>query len=147
MVNEKQAVELVESLIALSHAVRSLKRGQSSSRASTILLGVISLGTVTRVSDIADYLHLSPSTVSRQVDELVSEGLIKRSADQSDGRSCTLLLTAQGKATLGEARKAFARTMVPALDDWSEDDFNTFISLTNRLQTSLNKAERAKGNN
>lgn len=57
-------------------------------------------GTVTNASDLGDMLHLEKSTVSRLVQKLLKDGLIKGEANPADRRSQQLGLTEEGKALL-----------------------------------------------
>lgn len=146
VINDSTTNELLESFISLSHAIRNMKHEtQLENRASLALLGLIHSGTATRVSEIAQYLHLSPSTISRQVDQLAEEGLVERGASQTDGRASPLALTNRGRTALKEARKSIAAALAPRLADWTQEDINTYISFNNRLQTNLTRAARSKG--
>jgi DNA-binding MarR family transcriptional regulator len=64
-------------------------------------------GTMT-ISDMADTIGRSPSTVSRLVDSLVERQLVERRQDSEDRRLRTLALTGRGKAVLGRVDRARA---------------------------------------
>ena len=55
-------------------------------------------GTASNASDLANMLHLEKSTVSRLVQKLLKDGLIKGEAISADRRSRQLGLTGEGKA-------------------------------------------------
>lgn len=65
-------------------------------------------GTLKNASDLGALLHLEKSSVSRLVQKLEKERLIKSGADPSDRRSRVLSLTQDGKTLLGEV-EGFAR--------------------------------------
>jgi DNA-binding MarR family transcriptional regulator len=76
----------------------------------------------TRISDLADRLHLANSTVSGLVAQMMDSGLVQRGTDPADRRAAVITLTPAGRAQLAEweqaheARlgRAFAR--LPAAD-------------------------------
>src|SRR4051812_37357119 len=62
-----------------------------------------------RVTDLAEVKKADPSTVSRQVAQLVKAGLARREADPEDGRASRVAVTDTGLsacAQLHEARSA-----------------------------------------
>jgi DNA-binding MarR family transcriptional regulator len=56
-----------------------------------------------RMSDLASRVVLSPSGVTRAVDQLERNGLVERSVVEGDKRGSTATLTAEGRATLRKA--------------------------------------------
>lgn len=79
-------------------------------------------GTVKNASDLGALLHLEKSSVSRLVQKLESEGLIKSGSDPSDKRSRVLSLTQDGKTLLGEVEGFARRQLRSALDELSAND-------------------------
>jgi DNA-binding MarR family transcriptional regulator len=61
------------------------------------------LPTGCRSSDLAARAGLDPSTVSRAVAGLVTQGLVTREADPHDGRATLLVVTPAGHAALSDA--------------------------------------------
>ncbi len=57
-----------------------------------------------RMSDIADQVLLSRSGVTRLVDRLERDGLLRRDTCSSDGRGCFAALTDRGRQTLDAVR-------------------------------------------
>ncbi len=55
------------------------------------------------VKELAQRMHLHPSTVVGVVDRLAAKGLMARKEDSEDRRRVKLTLTAQGKSTLRKA--------------------------------------------
>lgn len=60
-------------------------------------------GAALRMAELADRLSVSPSGLTRRLDGLVREGLVKRKACQSDRRGTWAVLSSAGWATLEEA--------------------------------------------
>lgn len=102
-------------------------------RAALVLLFPLDrLGPV-RQSALAEAVHADPSTVSRHVALLVERGLVRRVADESDGRASRLVLTDPGRTQLDQLRVervAYLRTVTA---DWTDDELDTFTTLFDRL--------------
>jgi DNA-binding MarR family transcriptional regulator len=96
-----------------------------------------------RASDVAEYLHSDPSTVSRQVAALVKDGLLERRADPADGRASLLVLTEKADAALVEQDRIRLAHFGQILDDWSESDLRRFAAMLQRFTTAY---EAANGN-
>jgi DNA-binding MarR family transcriptional regulator len=59
-----------------------------------------------RVSDIAQCLRVDVSTVSLQLRQLATAGLVDRVADERDRRVATIVITADGRAAVARVRAA-----------------------------------------
>src|SRR6058998_3946011 len=66
--------------------------------ASFALLAHLVTGGPRRSSALAELVFTDPSTVSRQVGQLVKDGYVERRADPDDGRVSVLAATDEGKA-------------------------------------------------
>jgi DNA-binding MarR family transcriptional regulator len=86
-----------------------------------------------RASDVAEALHLDPSTVSRYVAGLVREGLLERQADPADGRASLLAPTAAGQRVIDEHDHRRAAYFDQMLGSWSDDDVATLQRLLARF--------------
>lgn len=82
-----------------------------------------------RSRELAEAMRADPSTVSRQVGQLVELGLVRREADPADGRACLLVLTDSG-ARRAESMRAVRRdAMRTAMTDWTNTDLTTLVEL------------------
>jgi len=86
-----------------------------------------------RAGAVAVTLHLDPSTVSRQVAQLVRLGLVERVADPADGRATLLVATAEGHRVFDENRQMRNRRIAALMADWSADDRRTLARLLTRF--------------
>lgn len=96
------ALDFLRALWALDHAF------QSASKRMETTLGVTSpqrlvvriVGQRPRLSagEVAEILHLHPSTLTGILKRLQRRGLVERRADPRDGRRALLVLTARGRA-------------------------------------------------
>ena len=99
-----------------------------------------------RSQALAEATHTDPSTISRHVSLLLSEGLIHRQADQSDGRANLLVLTDKGHDRVAEMRRGRDDMVAGLLAEWSDADIDRLGALLGRFndafETALDK-ERA----
>jgi DNA-binding MarR family transcriptional regulator len=93
-----------------------------------------------RSQALADAMHTDPSTISRHVSLLMSEGLIARQADQTDGRASLLVLTDKGKDRVAEMRRGRDAMVAGLLSDWSDTDIQRLLQLLSRFNDSFESA-------
>jgi DNA-binding MarR family transcriptional regulator len=62
-----------------------------------------------RMSDLASRVVLSPSGVTRAIDQLERDGLVERRVVEGDKRGSLAILTAEGRATLRKAVNVHVR--------------------------------------
>src|SRR5688500_19974957 len=117
----------------LAHAVKTALAGDGRDRAALVLLYPLARLGPLRQSALADLVHADPSTVSRHVAALVEQGLVRRMADESDGRASRLVVTPAGEAALETLRHERERHLERITADWSAEDLATFTTLFSRL--------------
>jgi DNA-binding MarR family transcriptional regulator len=106
-------------------------------RAALVLLHpLVRLGPL-RQGALAEHLHADPSTVSRHVAALVEEGLVRRVADESDGRATRLVVTDAGLAALEQLGRDRAAVVERVTAGWPEDDLTTLTALLGRFLDDL----------
>jgi DNA-binding MarR family transcriptional regulator len=128
---------LSEQLPRLMRLIHGLKaqaaaEGGRDRAAHVLLFPLCRLGPL-RQSELADLVHADPSTVSRHVTHLVERGLVRRVADESDGRASRLVLTDAGNAELDQMRGDRETRLRQVIADWSDEDVATFSALFERL--------------
>jgi DNA-binding MarR family transcriptional regulator len=92
-----------------------------------------------RMSDLAARVNLSPSRITRVIDQMTADGLVERRRETSDGRSTMAALTRQGVATLRRAwphHLQSVRTL--AFDHLSDKETETLGQILERLAGHLN---------
>src|SRR5688500_3804026 len=103
---------LSEQLARFGRLVHAIKAQQAASRdraALVLLYPLVRLGPL-RQGALADLVHADPSTVSRHVAALVERGLVRRVADESNGRASRLVVTDAGHSafrSLTSEREAY----------------------------------------
>jgi DNA-binding MarR family transcriptional regulator len=130
--------ELLPRLIRVVHALKSSTTGES--RAAYVLLfPLVRLGPL-RQSALADLVHADPSTVSRHVAALVERGLVRRVADETDGRASQLVVTDAGHAALAVLRSEREVVLARMTADWDTADLSTLTQLFGRFVDDLSAA-------
>ena len=90
-----------------------------------------------RVTDLAELKQADPSTISRQVAQLVKAGLARREADPVDGRASRLAVTEAGLTACARMHEARLGMLGEALRDWPADRIETFADLFQEFNRSV----------
>jgi DNA-binding MarR family transcriptional regulator len=90
-----------------------------------------------RVTDLAEVKQADPSTISRQVAQLVKAGLARREADPVDGRASRLAVTDTGLAACQRLHKARHALLSQALSDWPPERITAFADLFTEFNSSV----------
>lgn len=90
-----------------------------------------------RASDLADEVHSDPSTVSRHIAYLVDEKLVKRVADQHDGRASLVALTPKGRDLCASIKQQRDAAFAHALKGWTAQDKKQFANYIKRLTEGM----------
>ncbi|GAA1725470.1 MarR family winged helix-turn-helix transcriptional regulator [Streptomyces yatensis] len=94
-------------------------------------------GTPPTVSDIAAALAVDQPRASRLVAGAVEAGLVRREADQSDGRRALLVRTEAGRAMTDEVHRFRRSVFAEAMEEWPEADRAEFARLLTRFVDAL----------
>ena len=130
---------LSEQLPRFMRVVHALKSQATDSRdraALVLLFPLVRLGPL-RQGALADLVHADPSTVSRHVGALVEQGLVRRVADETDGRASRLVVTDAGHSALDGLRREREAHLARATAGWDTADLNTLTTLFGRLVDDL----------
>ncbi|WIE62829.1 MarR family winged helix-turn-helix transcriptional regulator [Curtobacterium sp. MCLR17_032] len=82
--------------------------------------------------DIARYLRLNRSTISRQLSGLLVAGLV-RTVDGGSGNAKPLEATDAGRAALARSVRLHRDALVERLAEWSDDDVALLAGMLERL--------------
>ena len=123
--------------IRVVHALKGQMAGADRDRAALVLLfPLVRLGPL-RQGALAELVHADPSTVSRHVAALVEDGLVRRVADEADGRASRLVVTDAGLAALETLRHERESVLEKVTADWSAADLSSLTTLFGRLVDDL----------
>ena len=87
-----------------------------------------------RPGALAELSHADPSTISRQVAELVRRELVRREPDPSDGRASLLAITDAGREVCERVRTLRRELLAAAVAGWTDAELDTFAGLLEPLQ-------------
>ncbi|WP_246097791.1 MarR family winged helix-turn-helix transcriptional regulator [Rhodococcus spelaei] len=93
-----------------------------------------------RSGALADAMYSDPSTVSRQVAQLVDRGHVERLADPTDGRASVLAVTDTGRAAAGRIRTLRNEKLGSLLAGWPRQDLEDFARLMDRFVSDYEHA-------
>lgn len=121
--------------VAAAHKTHLAAEGRD--RAALVLLFPIHRVGPVRQGALADLVHADPSTVSRHVASLVDQGLVRRVADESDGRASRLVITEAGNRALQDLCAERESRLEQMTASWDPADLATFTRLFGRLIDDL----------
>jgi DNA-binding MarR family transcriptional regulator len=122
------------------HAQYQAEHPDAVERATYFLLVHLVKGGPRRAGALAEAVHSDPSTISRQVAQLVRLGFVERTADPEDGRATLLAATDEGKRVFEENRRLRIEGIAEMLADWSVEDRCKFAELLGRYTTAFENA-------
>jgi DNA-binding MarR family transcriptional regulator len=93
-----------------------------------------------RAADLAARFCLDKSTLSRQLEQLIAAGLLRRDAEQPGRRGNVLSLTDSGQRHLEVAAQAVRDRLTERLADWDDRDIADLARLVTRFNQSSNRA-------
>jgi DNA-binding MarR family transcriptional regulator len=126
--------EQLPRFMRLVHALKTqVARTDGRDRAALVLLFPLTRLGPLRQGALAELVHADPSTVSRHVAVLVEQGLVRRVADESDGRASRLHVTDTGHAALEELRRERENHLAEVTSGWDADELTALTTLFGRL--------------
>ncbi len=128
----------------LRDASAPLVRGIDCSRATAALIRTLATrareGNPTQVGDVAHLMRVDVSVASRQVSQLVDDGLVERIVDTDDRRARTLHLTPAGVARAEEIEATLAERTADLFADWDDRDLAVATEVLVRLSATFDRA-------
>jgi len=94
------------------------------------------------VTGVAAALGIDQPRASRLVAAAVAAGLVRREADQADGRRAFLVRTDAGRAASEEVRQFRRAVFADVMSDWSDADRADFARLLSRFVAGLGLVAR-----
>jgi DNA-binding MarR family transcriptional regulator len=93
-----------------------------------------------RSTELSECMHIDPSTISRHVSLLLTEGLVERLPDPKDGRASLLALTAAGRQQVADMHRSRDEMVSNLLADWDQADAETLGRLLARFNDRFEAA-------
>ena len=91
------------------------------------------------VNAVAAAMGMERTAVSRLAASCVTDGLVKRVASQTDGRSITLRLTSRGREVLANSRQQQRRAFEYITKDWDDDERLEFARLLHKYVAAASR--------
>jgi DNA-binding MarR family transcriptional regulator len=92
-----------------------------------------------RMSELADALHVDPSTATRAVQRLVNDGLAERRPSREDGRVVTVVASSEGRRRHAAVARRRVAAMQRLLGAFDADERKQLASLLERFVQSLDE--------
>jgi DNA-binding MarR family transcriptional regulator len=130
--------DLLPRFMRMAQAHKTQLASEGRERAALILLVPIKQLGPLRQGALAELVHADPSTVSRHVTLLVDRGLVRRVADEQDGRASRLVVTPAGEAEVEKMRQERDSVLARVTAGWTADELATFTRQLRRFVRDLN---------
>jgi DNA-binding MarR family transcriptional regulator len=104
-------------------------------------LAVLSVVEAPLIRELAVYAVTDPSTLSRALDQLQGDGLIRREADAADSRAVRVFITETGRATFETLWPHMAAANSRMFRGISEDERRAFVGTLQKMLTNIRKHE------
>ncbi len=93
-----------------------------------------------RMSDLAEALHVEPSTATRAIRRLVQSGLAERTASEQDRRVVLVCATAAGRARYDAVMKVRLKFFGDLIDQWTPAEADAIASALEKLVAGIDVA-------
>ncbi|MCF8485047.1 MAG: MarR family winged helix-turn-helix transcriptional regulator [Rhodobacteraceae bacterium] len=104
-------------------------------------LAVLSVVEGPLIRELAVYTVTEQSTLSRALDQLQTEGLIRREADSADSRAVRVRITDAGRAAFDRLWPHMAAAQARMFRGIPEDERRAFVTTLQKMLTNIRKHE------
>ncbi len=104
-------------------------------------LAVLSVVETPLIRELAVYTVTDPSTLSRALDQLQAEGLIRREADATDSRAVRVVITEAGRAAFETLWPQMAQANARMFRGIPDDERRAFVGTLQKMLTNIRKHE------
>jgi len=139
--NQESAVAL---RLAITRTSRRLRQEADSDLSPTAMAALASIERHAPVTPtkLAEIERVKRPTITRVINNLLEAGVISRSPDPEDGRSCRLNMTEEGTARLAEHRFRKSAYLARLLDSLPAEDVETLDRAAQILERALEEGSR-----
>lgn len=118
-----------EFLVKISYGIEGFKYNGKTIGSSVLLINFIQTKPHCSMSDIKDFLKVTPSTATRRVDKLVDLGLAERTIGKSDHRSILISLSDEGKELFSFYQNKRFQGLKELSQKFDKDQIKTFLTV------------------
>lgn len=104
-------------------------------------LAVLSVIDGILIRELAIYAVVEQSTLSRALDGLATDGLVRRETDREDSRATRVFITEQGRATFERHWPAMARTYDQMFQDIPQAEQQAFLATLHKILRNVRRNE------
>lgn len=104
-------------------------------------LAVLTVVEAPLIGELAVYTVSDPSTLSRALDQLQGEGLIRRAADPGDSRAVRVTITDAGREVFGTLWPAMAAANARMFRGIDDGERQAFVATLQKMLTNIRKHE------
>lgn len=101
-----------------------------------LLRAIVEAGEI-RASDLANQLFVTKTSISRYVNDMLKEGLLRQRRDPSDGRATLLSVSAAGQREFEDRERRRSAALREICRDWPKSDVATLTALLQRLNDEI----------
>ena len=101
------------------------------------VLRVVGLQPGISSGELAQYLHLHPSTLTGVLQRLDDAGLLKRTRDRADARRVLLKITGQGRRVLARKGASVEAVVRSVIGEASAKELASAVEVLGRITTAL----------
>ncbi|SOE08714.1 DNA-binding MarR family transcriptional regulator [Hoeflea halophila] len=102
-------------------------------------LAVLSVIDALPISELAVYAVVEQSTLSRALDQLASDNMVRRDADPNDSRVTRIGITDAGRATLDRLWPTMARSYAQMFKGIPEEERQAFVTTLQKVLKNIRK--------
>jgi DNA-binding MarR family transcriptional regulator len=135
--SEDTARKLHSAALHLMRYVRAQDTALGVPPAQLSALSVIVFGGKKSLSDLAQAEQVRPPTMSRIVDALVRDGLVRREADKTDRRSVSITATDKGVKIMHEGRNRREKRLLELMHGLTSNEIDLLDDASEILSRSL----------
>jgi DNA-binding MarR family transcriptional regulator len=140
--SEETARKLHSAALHLMRYVRAQDTSLGVPPAQLSALSVVVFGGKKSLSDLAQAEQVRPPTMSRIVDALVRDGLVKREVDKTDRRSVVITATDKGDRIMHEGRSRREKRLLELLHGLTKEQVDFLDQASDILAKSLSETAR-----
>lgn len=104
-------------------------------------LAVLSVIDGLQIRELAIYAVVEQSTLSRALDQLVADGLIRRETDANDSRVTRVFITDAGRAAFERIWPSMARAYSKMFTGVPDDERRAFVATLQKMLSNVRKHE------
>lgn len=146
--------EVYDLAVRIGLAWRELRRGAATSGLRDFLYGrdeesieqgqmdtldILAQRPTWKMSELADALHVEPSTATRAVERLVKAGMAERQASVDDGRVVRVLITPSGRCVHETVLERRTELLTFILKSYSRSELPVFADMLERMVAAVDE--------